>query len=236
MSEYFHQAIEFVTNLPDHLQAFAIAHSVLVYLLVGGIVFCETGLVVCPFLPGDSLLFACGMLAEQGHLSVPALAGVFVLAAFLGDNLNYWLGRALGPRILRGETVPLLNRKNLDRTRAFFARHGGKSVVLARFIPIVRTFAPFTAGVGTMAYPRFLAYSVFGAALWVGVCVTAGWFLGQIPAIKDHFDLAVILIIGVSLIPIIIGALRAHRENVAARKSRAAAVIVKDDKATRDAA
>src|SRR6185369_16964057 len=160
---------------------------------------------------------------------------VFVVAAFLGDNLNYALGRILGPRILRGETVPLLNRKNLDRTRAFFARHGGKSVVMARFVPIVRTFAPFTAGVGTMAYPRFLTYSVLGAMLWVGVCVSAGWFLGRVPFIKEHFDLAVLIIIVVSLIPIIIGALRAHNENVAARKSRTA-VIAKDESKARDAA
>src|SRR5207249_511575 len=117
--------------------------------------------------------------------SVPALGAVFIAAALLGDTCNYWLGRVLGPRILRGERVPLLNRKNLDRTRAFFARHGGKAVVIARFVPIVRTFAPFTAGVGLMPYGRFLAFSLAGAALWVGVCVGAGWFLGNIPLVKE---------------------------------------------------
>lgn len=238
MSEYIQQFIEFATNLPDHLRTFSMNNPTLVYLLLGGIVFCETGLLICPFLPGDSLLFACGMLAKQGHLNVPLLSLVLIASAFCGDNLNYWLGRSLGPRILRGERVPLLNRKNLDRTRVFFARHGGKSVVLARFVPIVRTFAPFTAGVGLMPYPRFIGYSVFGAVVWVVVCVTAGWFLGQLKVVQDHFDLAVLLIIGVSLIPIAIGALNAHLDGRSAAKKANTVVVPpkSEEKTTRDAA
>ena len=136
--------------------------------------------------------------------------------------MNYWLGRALGPRILRGESVPLLNKKNLDRTRKFFARHGGKAVVMARFVPIVRTFAPFTAGVGAMPYGRFLAFSVGGAALWVGVCVSAGWFMGNIPIVKDNFSIVVIAIVFVSVIPVLIGMVRARREAMEERRAREA--------------
>lgn len=221
MHEFLHQFSDLLVHLPDKLGDFARDHHQGVYLLLGGIVFCETGLVVTPFLPGDSLLFTCGVLAENGGLNVPALAGVLIAAALLGDNCNYWLGRLLGPRVLRGERVPLLNRKNLDRTRAFFSRHGGKSVVLARFVPIVRTFAPFTAGVGSMPYPRFLAFSVAGAVLWVGVCVSAGWFLGSRPFVKQNFNLAMVAIVLVSLIPVLIGVVRARREAMMPKASSA---------------
>ncbi len=209
-------------HLPEHLEKFAHEQHQWVYLLLGAIVFCETGLVVLPFLPGDSLLFACGALAERGGLNVAVLGLVFMAAALLGDNVNYWLGRALGPRILRGESVPLLNKKNLDRTRKFFARHGGKAVVMARFVPIVRTFAPFTAGVGAMPYARFLTFSVGGAALWVGVCVAVGWFMGNIPIVKDNFSIVVIAIVFVSVIPVLIGMVRARREAMEERRAREA--------------
>ncbi len=214
MHELLQQFHDLLLDLPDHLEAFAREHHQWVYVLLGAIVFCETGLVVMPFLPGDSLLFACGMLAERGGLSVPIVAAVLIVAALLGDNVNYWLGRWLGPRILRGERIPLLNRKNLDRTRAFFAKHGGKSVVIARFVPIIRTFAPFTAGVGSMPYTRFLGFSLFGAVLWVGVCVSAGWFLGTYAIVKEHFGVVVACIVVVSLLPVAIGALRARREGL----------------------
>jgi membrane-associated protein len=217
--ELLQQFSDLFINLPEHLEAFARDHQRLVYLLLGAIVFCETGLVIMPFLPGDSLLFACGALAQRGGLSAFTIAMVFIVAALMGDNLNYWLGRWLGPRVLRGERIPLLNRKSLDRTRAFFARHGGKSIVLARFVPIIRTFAPFTAGVGQMPYPRFLAFSVFGAALWVGVCVTAGWFLGNIEIVKNNFSVVVICIVVVSVIPVVIGWIRAVQEGRAEKRA-----------------
>jgi membrane-associated protein len=165
------------------------------------------------------------------------LGFILVAAALLGDNLNYWLGRALGPRILRGERIPLLNKKNLERTRVFFAKHGGKSVVLARFVPIVRTFAPFTAGIGKMDYKRFLAFSASGALFWVGTCMAAGWFLGKVPMIADHFGLAALAVVLVSLIPIVIGFLRTRREHAAEDKAEqeAKAKSITDSR-TRDAA
>lgn len=220
MNELFQQFSDLFLHLPEHLEKFAREQHQWVYLLLGAIVFCETGLVVLPFLPGDSLLFACGALAERGGLSAPMLGLVFISAALMGDNVNYWLGRALGPRILRGESVPLLNKKSLERTRKFFARHGGKSVVIARFVPIVRTFAPFTAGVGVMPYGRFLAFSLGGAAFWVGVCMSAGWFMGNIPLVKDNFSAVVIAIVFVSLIPVLIGMVRARREAIEERRAR----------------
>jgi membrane-associated protein len=219
LHDLIQQFSDLFVHLPDHLETVAREYHNSVYLLLGGIVFCETGLVVTPFLPGDSLLFGCGSLAARGILSVPLLWIVFVGAALLGDTCNYFMGRILGPRILRGERLPLINRKSLDRTRAFFAKHGGKSVIIARFIPIVRTFAPFTAGVGLMPYPRFLAFSLTGALLWVGICVTAGWALGNIPFVKQNFSIVVIAIIMVSLIPVLIGAVRAWREGRTARNT-----------------
>lgn len=222
MHDLLQQFSDLFVHLPEHLEKFAHEQHQWVYLLLGAIVFCETGLVVLPFLPGDSLLFACGALAERGGLNVAVLGLVFMAAALLGDNVNYWLGRALGPRILRGESVPLLNKKNLDRTRKFFARHGGKAVVMARFVPIVRTFAPFTAGVGAMPYARFLTFSVGGAALWVGVCVAVGWFMGNIPIVKDNFSIVVIAIVFVSVIPVLIGMVRARREAMEERRAREA--------------
>jgi membrane-associated protein len=233
--EWLQQLSNHLSDLPDYLGKFATEHGPAVYLLLCTIVFCETGLVVMPFLPGDSLLFACGMIAENGKVNVVLLGTALVCAALLGDNLNYWLGRALGPRILRGERVPLLNKKNLERTRVFFARHGGKSVVLARFVPIVRTFAPFTAGVGRMNYRRFVAFSATGAVLWVGTCMAAGWFLGKVPIIEEHFGMAAAAVVLVSLIPILIGFLRTRREHMAEDKAERD-VKTRDANRTRDAA
>lgn len=237
MLEWLQQLSNHLSDLPDYLGKFATDHGPVVYLLLATIVFCETGLVVMPFLPGDSLLFACGMIAENGKVNVVLLGATLVVAALLGDNLNYWLGRALGPRILRGERIPLLNKKNLERTRVFFAKHGGKSVVLARFVPIVRTFAPFTAGVGKMDYKRFLAFSASGAIFWVGTCMAAGWFLGKVEIIANNFGLAALAVVVVSLIPILIGFIRTQREHAAEEKAeRAANAKATDASRTRDAA
>ena len=219
MPEWLHDISQFLSDLPDHLGDFARQYGWMIYLLLAGIVFCETGLVIMPFLPGDSLLFACGMLAQRGDINVLLLGVILIVAALLGDNVNYWLGRALGPRILRGERIPLLNKKNLERTRVFFTKHGGKSVVMARFVPILRTFAPFTAGVGKMDYKRFLVFSAAGAVLWVGVCMAAGWFLGKVPIIADHFGAAAIAVVLVSLIPILIGFIRTRREHQAEERA-----------------
>jgi membrane-associated protein len=167
------------------------------------IIFLETGFVVTPFLPGDSLLFACGAIAATGALDPLALFGLLAGAAILGDNSNYWVGRAIGPRAFSGK-VPFLKQEHLLRTHAFYERHGGKTIFLARFVPIIRTFAPFVAGIGTMSYARFLAYSVAGGISWVGACVFAGYAFGNIPIVKNNFSLVVLGIVAVSLAPIAI--------------------------------
>ncbi|MFM9144913.1 MAG: VTT domain-containing protein [Phycisphaerales bacterium] len=184
----------------------------LTYAMLGLIVFCETGLVVTPFLPGDSLLFATGAVtatvervaAEQGAapaVTGPTMALVLLVCAVLGDGVNYHVGRAIGPVAFSGR-FRWLRREHLERTQAFFERHGGRAVVIARFVPIVRTFAPFVAGVGTMAYGRFLFYNVFGAVLWVGLLLGGGYWLGGLEFVQRHFSKVVLAIIAVSLLPI----------------------------------
>lgn len=208
--------IDIALHFDKHLSEFVSANGALTYALLGGIVFAETGLVVLPFLPGDSLLFAAGALCAPNINGVhdkllwEELVPVIFLAAFCGDNLNYAVGRLLGPRVLRGESGRWLSKKNLDRTHAFFETHGGKAVTLARFLPIIRTFAPFVAGVGGMRYTRFLAYSLLGTTLWAGVCVGAGFFFGNIPIVQRNFRFVVLGIIVVSLIPVAVEVVRAR--------------------------
>lgn len=175
-----------------------------VYLLLFLIVFAETGLVVAPFLPGDSLLFATGAFAADGTLNPFFLFVIFVSAALCGDNVNYLFGNRLGPRVFKGETSRFFKRQHLERTQAFYEKHGGKTVIMARFVPIVRTFAPFVAGIGSMRYMRFLSYSVAGALLWVSLCVTAGYFFGNIPFVRQRFELVVIAIVFLSVVPMIV--------------------------------
>lgn len=200
-----------------------------IYAILFTVVFCETGLVVLPFLPGDSLLFTAGAFSVPspetgpgGALSLPLLFALFFCAALFGDNLNYAVGRFLGRQLFQSETNRVFSRKNLIKTEAFFAKYGPKAVILARFVPIVRTFSPFVAGMGAMAYPRFLAFSVAGAALWVGICVSAGHFFGTLPFVKKHFEAVVIGIILVSLVPMVFEYLN-HRR--AARSERGPATV-----------
>jgi membrane-associated protein len=169
------------------------------------IVFCETGLVVTPFLPGDSLLFAAGALAslDGSPLAVPPLLGLLVVAAVLGDGANYWLGSYLGPAVFTSEHSRLLNRRHLLRTQQFYARHGGKTIFLARFVPIVRTFAPFVAGIGRMRYGYFATYNVTGALAWVTSFVLAGYWFGQLPAVKRNFHVVIVAIVVVSVLPMV---------------------------------
>lgn len=175
------------------------------YLVLFTIVFSETGLVVAFFLPGDSLLFAVGTFTTRpgSPLSAPVVYPLLVAAALLGDNVNYHWGKRFGRALFQREDSRFLRRDNLEKTEAFFAKHGGKAVILARFVPIVRTFAPFVAGMGAMPYPKFLAYSVAGAFLWVGTCVTAGIVFGQIEFVKNNFELVVLAIIVVSVLPMV---------------------------------
>ena len=210
--------IDLFLHLDRHLAEFIALHGPWVYGLLFLVVFAETGLVVTPFLPGDSLLFAVGALAARGALDLGLATLLLLSAAILGDTVNYAAGHYLGPRILTAEDRSgfrhrLLNRKHLDRTHAFFERHGGKAVVLGRFVPIVRTFVPFVAGAGSMRYSSFLAYNVIGALAWVGICVAAGYAFGNVPAVKDNFSLVVIGIVLVSVLPMAIEFIKARRRS-----------------------
>lgn len=203
-------AIDFFLHLDRHLSEIIAQYGTWTYAILAGIIFCETGLVVTPLLPGDSLLFAAGTFAALGSLD-PKILNILLFAAVLaGDNVNYWTGRYLGPRAFSGE-IRFFRKEYLERTSAFFARHGGKTVVMARFIPIVRTFTPFVAGIGAMTYPRFLAYSIAGGALWVTAFIWAGYFFGNIPMVRNNFGLVVLGIIGLSVLPMVIGLIKERR-------------------------
>ena len=202
------QLIDHVLHVDKYLATFANEHGTLIYALLFLIVFCETGLVATPFLPGDSLLFAVGALAAQELVRLEIVIPLLIAAAISGDNLNYWIGRRLGSWVVRQRWF---KQAYLKKTEAFFEKHGGKSIVLARFVPVVRTFAPFTAGFGQMHYPRLLAFSVGGGVAWVIGFTLAGFFLGSIPVIKNNLKLVMLLIIFVSVLPIMIEFLRHKR-------------------------
>jgi membrane-associated protein len=200
--------IDLFLHFDVHLAEFVVQYGTLVYALLFAIVFAETGLVVTPFLPGDSLLFAAGALAATGALDVRLVLLLLAAAAILGNTVNYSVGRVIGPRVFRAEGSSglmdrLLNREYLDRAHAFFDRHGGKAIVLTRFVPIIRTFVPFVAGAGAMRYPTFALYNVLGGLLWVGACVGAGYAFGNVPIIKNNFSLVALGIVGVSLLPVL---------------------------------
>jgi len=199
--EWIAQFVDIVLHLDQHLGVFLEQHGAWIYLLLFVIVFCETGLVVTPFLPGDSLLFVAGTLAAAGGMDVLGVMATLIAAALTGDNVNYWIGRYLGPRVFRPENR-WLNHNHLDRTQSFYERHGGKTIILARFIPIIRTFAPFVAGIGRMHYGRYLAFCVVGALVWVVSLVLAGYFFGNLPWVKKNLSLVILGIIVLSLVPI----------------------------------
>ncbi len=199
---------DILLHLDTHLSALLQQYGPQIYLLLFLIIFCETGLVIAPFLPGDSLLFVAGTLWAAAGMEVNALIATLVAAALLGDNCNYWIGRFLGRRVFRWENSRLFNRKALDYTHAFYERHGGKTLVIARFLPLIRTFAPFVAGVGSMRYPRFLGFSVIGALVWVVSLVYAGYFLGNIPVVRQNLSVVILIIIALSLAPVAFELLR----------------------------
>jgi membrane-associated protein len=205
--------IDFVLHFDKHLLDFVRDYGSWVYAILFTIVFAETGFVVTPFLPGDSLLFAAGALCATGELSMPAMLALLMLAAFAGNTVNYAVGRFIGPRVFSG-SYRLLNKAYLDRAHAFFEQYGGKAIVLARFVPIVRTFVPFVAGAASMTTGTFVLYNAVGAIGWVSLCLGAGWFFGNIPIIKNNFSLVTIGIVLVSLLPVIIEYLR-HRGRTA---------------------
>jgi membrane-associated protein len=192
--------LDFILHFDDHLKTFTENYGTLTYIILFAIVFAETGLVVTPFLPGDSLLFAAGAIAALGTLNVWVLVAILILAAVLGDTVNYWVGNYIGPRAFSG-TIPLLQKHHLDRTQEFYAKYGGKTIILARFVPIVRTFAPFVAGVGTMNYGRFIIYNVVGGVAWVVLFTLLGYYFGNLPFVQKNFELVVIAIILISVLP-----------------------------------
>jgi len=205
------ELLDWVLHVDAHLREFILAHGVLIYGLLFAIVFSETGFVVTPFLPGDSLLFAVGALAADGLLDVNLAALTLFAAAVAGNTTNYWIGRWVGPRVFHYEDSRWLRREHLLRAHAFFERHGGKSVVFSRFIPIVRTFVPFVAGVGTMDAARYAFYNVFGAVAWVASFVGAGYLLGNVPVVKQNLEFLIMAIIVVSVAPVVWGAWQARR-------------------------
>lgn len=206
--------IDFLIHVDDHLRQMVLAYGVWIYPVLFAIIFAETGLVVTPFLPGDSLLFAAGALAalEPDHLNVWLLVAVLSVAAMAGDSANYWIGRWLSPRIFRGERIRFLNQEHLDRTHGFYEKYGAKTIVLARFVPVVRTFAPFVAGLGTMTYRRFMTFNVAGGILWILVGVLSGFVFGRLPVVQDNFSLVILAIVVVSFLPMLYEFLRHRRE------------------------
>ena len=206
--ELLAQFFDIVLHLDQHLQLLVQNYGIWIYLILFLIIFCETGLVVTPFLPGDSLLFVAGTLAATGAMYVHGLFALLVLAAFSGDNTNYWIGRFIGPRIFSREKSLLFNPEHLARAHRFYEKHGGKAIVFARFAPIIRTFAPFVAGIGRMEYPKFLFYSFSGSVFWIGFFVFGGYYFGNIPVVKENLTLFILGIIVLSILPGIIGFVR----------------------------
>lgn len=212
--ELLRSLADFFLHLDQHLSQIISQYGIWTHLILFLIVFCETGLVVTPFLPGDSLLFAAGTFAALGALDLWLTVILLIVAAIVGDTVNYWVGAYIGPRAFRGD-IRFLRKEYLDRTHAFYEKHGGKTIILARFVPIIRTFAPFVAGVGAMSYPKFITYNVVGAVLWVGLFVLGGYFFGNIPVVRDNFTVVILAIIAISVLPIAVEALRARRSRPA---------------------
>lgn len=210
------QLIDFILHIDTHLVTLATEYGAWLYGILFLIIFCETGLVFMPLLPGDSLLFAAGSLsaAPGSALDVHVLFLLLSVAAVAGDTLNYWIGHAVGPRVFHGERSRLFNRKHLERTHVFFEKYGGKTIILARFVPIVRTFAPFVAGIGAMSYGRFLTYNVIGGVVWVALFVYGGSFFGQLPFVQRNFKLVILAIIVLSCVPPVVEYWRARRQGV----------------------
>ena len=213
------ELLDFVLHLDRHLALLVEQYGVLVYAILFAIVFMETGLVVTPFLPGDSLLFVAGAVAAAGGMDPVLLGAILIAAALCGDNVNYWIGRFLGPRLFRYKGW--LKQENLDRTHAFMERHGPKAIVIARFVPVVRTFVPFVSGLGRLTYLRFLGFSVLGALLWVGLLLSAGYYFGNLAVVKNNLSAVLLLIVGLSILPGVIEYFRQRAPRQEARLANA---------------
>ncbi len=209
--DLFSGLFDLILHLDEHLRELAQTYGSWIYAFLFVIVFLETGVVVTPFLPGDSLLFVAGTIAAAGELNVHGLVFLLIAAAIAGDSLNYSIGRYLGPRVFRFDDSRFFKRAYLDRTHAFFERHGGKAIIIARFVPIIRTYAPFVAGIGVMSYRRFLMFNVTGAVLWVALLTYAGFFFGNLPLVRSNLTAVILGIIVLSVTPVIIEFWRARR-------------------------
>jgi len=214
--ELLKELVDIFLHLDTHLYTVIQDYGLWTYLLLFLIIFCETGLVVTPILPGDSLLFAAGALAAGGALNVFWLFGLLSVAAVLGDATNYAIGHFMGPKVFSREESRFLKKEYLDRTHQFYEKYGGKTIIIARFVPIVRTFAPFVAGVGSMTYWRFASYNVIGGVVWIAVCLFAGYAFGNLPVVKENFTLVILAIIFVSILPGLIEWLRQRQQQAAA--------------------
>ena len=204
-------AIDFILHIDQHLIDITAAYGMWTYAVLAVIVFAETGLVVTPFLPGDSLLFAAGAICALGTMNVWVMIALLIVAAILGDAVNYTIGNRLGPKIFSSTTSRLLNREHLNRTHAFYERHGGKTIILARFMPIIRTFAPFVAGIGAMRYRQFAVYNVVGAVVWVASFSLLGYYFGNLELVRKNFTLVIGVIIVLSVLPAVWEFLRARK-------------------------
>ena len=200
--EFIQSLLDVVLHLDTHLTELVSHYGVLTYGILFSVVFAETGFVVTPFLPGDSLLFAAGAIASLGSLNIGVVVAMLIVAAVLGDTVNYWIGHYFGKKIVDNPKIRFINQEHIDKTEQFYKKYGGKTIVLARFVPIIRTFAPFVAGVGTMQYRKFIAYNVVGAVLWVMLFTLAGFFFGNIRFVQENFHYVVFAIILLSLVPI----------------------------------
>jgi len=206
------EIIDLFLHLDVHLNAVIRAYGVWTYLILFMVIFLETGLVITPFLPGDSLLFAAGTFAASGSLEVGWLFVLLFVAAVLGDTVNYRIGYSVGPRAFQGRSR-FFKQEHLDRTHQFYERHGGKTIVLARFVPIIRTFAPFVAGIGRMSYSHFVFYNVFGGLVWTALFIFGGYYFGNLPIVEQNFTLVILAIIVLSVLPAVIEFLRSYRRN-----------------------
>jgi len=209
--ELINKILDIALHLDRHLSAIIQQYGLWTYAILFAVIFIETGFVVMPFLPGDSLLFAAGAFAALGALKVGWLIALLAAAAIIGDTVNYWVGHFLGPKVFSKEKARFFKKEHLDRTHAFFEKYGGKTIIIARFVPIVRSFAPLVAGIGRMSYGKFIAYNVIGGVGWVVLLVGAGYFFGNIPVVKNNFSLAILAIIALSTVPIVTEYLR-HRK------------------------
>jgi len=200
--------IDFFLNLDKHLEVLIQSYGTLTYVILFLIIFCETGLVITPILPGDSLLFAVGVFTAMGSLNLPIILVSLTIAAILGDTVNYAIGNYIAPKLVEGKYTRIIKQKHLDRTNEFFERYGPETIIIARFVPIVRTFAPFVAGAGSMTYKKFLTYNVVGALLWINSLTLGGYYFANVPIVRENFSLVVLAIIIISLLPAVFEVLR----------------------------